>query len=197
MLVAFIKFIYICIIFLYHLNDFLQLFYSLFLWFKQLYIVEFHRIWPVHFVDSTYIVLHIEVLGSWLCYYLYPSVSYSWIWLRTHLSPLICCRLCLFYLVVMMQPWWCAYCEGFFFPTLLAMVQRTCVILSLNEMKLFDLLNLWTSGRNYDVGCFFIRTRGLHWLILRTHITPISLAILIWRVFRWHSFEYRLHSLVI
>ena len=60
---------------LYHFNYLLQLLYGFFLRFQQFYVVQLHRIRPVHFVDPAN-VPGVEILGSRFCYYFYSGVPH-------------------------------------------------------------------------------------------------------------------------
>ena len=109
-----LKLIHTTIIFLNHLNNLFQFLNSFFFRFKQFNIIQFHRIWSIHLMYSTYIMSSFKILGSWFCYYFYSSITNSriWLWWVLTTSSLICCWLGLFYLVTcwdVMMFWWSTY----------------------------------------------------------------------------------------
>ena len=199
-LIAFLHLLHTCVILLYHLYYLLQLLYGFLLRFQQFDIIQLHRVRPVHLVYSTYIMPRLEILWSRFSYYLDSCVPYSWIRLWTHMSAFMSCRLCLFYLVIgclIVMFGRSTYSKRFFPSTLSLELAWTCSTLSLNKMVLFNFPNLWTLGRDDDVGWFFVRTRRFDRLVIGTHITLIPICKRSRLVFFDCSLEYSLHALVI
>lgn len=142
-----------------HFNDFLQLLDGFLLRLEQLDVVKLHRIRPVHFVDPAD-VPGVEILGSRFGYNLYSGVPDPGPRLRPSMPALVRGGLGLLGLVgdVGRVPGWCASSERPL-PPLPGLLARAGSILPLHKLKLLDLLNFRTFGRDNDVGCLFIRGR--------------------------------------
>ena len=142
----------------------------------------------------------LKIFRSWFSYYLYPCISDSWIWLWSHMSTLMCCGLCLFYLIAsgMIVIFRRSINSKRFFPSILSWIMTwASSILSFNKLILFNLLNLWTLGRDYNVSWFFIRTWWFNRLVIGTHITSIPSWERSWLVLLDSSLVNCFHSLVI
>ena len=124
----------------------------------------------------------LKIFRSCLSYYFNSCISYSRIRIRSIISTLLSCRLCLLHFVNcirMLISCWCIHRKRPFTFTLSILMTWTCSIFFISHIKLLHLLKFRTFCRHYDISWFFIRTWRFYRLVMRTKIRIVTITVLV------------------